>query len=657
MQATAATPSGTPSEWLLTNTVGSFAMGTPQRCPTRKYHGLLIARPVDGGTPQHILAEVDERILVGDAEYALASFQYDSCVHPDGAQYQTGFIAAPPTWRYTCGDVQLERRLSLDEGHSSATIHYQVLAAPGDVELLLTPLLTGRRVHDLTQENSAVRSQACWNETVEVTFPGVREAVALGTTPTARVEHAAYWNRRVHYTEEERRGYPHVEDLYAPACFRLSVRSGDRIALRVAYGVPRDRGLHAEVGPTQATSEPTTTEQRDGDADRGANSSVVGQLMTAAAAYCVARPSTAQSPAGTASIVAGFPWFGEWGRDAFIALPGLTLARGQHALAGQVLDHFRDHRQHGLIPNIVGPEGDGGDDHSVDATLFFIRAVQRVEQTCGSDFTRRWWPDVLALLEVLRSGRARGIAVESSGLLAADRRPRAMTWMDALIDGKAVTPRAPYAVEIQALFHDAVHYGLQIAGALDDSNFAQAWGDVPQLLQTSFLEMFDQGTHLADSSDGTVVDAAVRPNQLFAVSGDHPLVAGDLARAVLASVRRELLTPFGLRTLEPTHPDYRGRCEGTQPERDQTYHQGTVWPWLLGPYVDAVVTVEGARAARAEARRIITNFRPHLELGCIGHVSEIFDGDAPHTPRGAPAQAWSVSELLRIAKMRRGLRR
>lgn len=648
-------------EWLVSNRVGSFAMGTTDRRPTRKYHGLLIARPPDGTTPWHLLADVDDLLCVGSAEYPLASFHYDSCVHPHGDEQVTAFSDAPPTWTYRCGEVLLRRSVHLATDENSVVVRYEIVEAPHEVELLLTPQVTGRVVHELVTASDEVTFQP-GNLSAEVTFPGLPGALTLQAFPSADVEHAAYWNERVHYPEEEARGYPFVEDLFAPIRFRVRCAPGEHVTLRAAWGAPgsgyvTEPPMTTESPVATATESPATIATTDAAATPDSDGAeIVARLSRAAQAYCVERGAAA------ASVIAGYPWFGEWGRDAFIALPGLTLARGDYPTAAGILDHFRNNRKSGLIPNIVGP-GNDSDDHSVDATLFFIRAVRMVESAAGPELARRWWPDVLELLEVLRTGQSPGIVVQASGLLAADRRPRAMTWMDALVDDQAVTPRAPYAVEIQALFHDAIDYALDVAPRLAESatswpagygfatctEFVSYWQENLELLRESFHDMFDVGTHLADSCDGHYVETAVRPNQLFALIGERPLIDGELARKALQKVRECLLTPFGLRTLDPADPAYQGHCVGTQPERDRTYHQGTVWAWLLGPYVDAVAAVEGVAAAQQEALQIVEGLQTHLDSGCLGHVAEIFDGDAPHTPRGAPAQAWSVSELLRIA--------
>ncbi|MGE3165942.1 MAG: amylo-alpha-1,6-glucosidase [Planctomycetota bacterium] len=633
------------AEWLAVNRLGCFAMGTPCRLPQRKYHGLLVARSSAASEPWHTLAETSESLRIGANTYDLGSFSYGDCIHPQGYLYQVGFHPSPPTWRYRCGEATIIRQVRLAERARAVRIEYHIEAAPRDgLELTVSPLFTGRSAHHVGHESTSCSWRESADGAIEVSFADPRTTVRLRGTGQPQRLGDSYWNRQVQYPEERRRGYPEREDLYRPVGFRWQLRAGSRVAVTVSLDDIGDeawddaalaRASLAAGGPVEV--------------------SVEERLARAAADYVI------ETDDGRASVIAGYPWFGEWGRDALIALPGLTLARGEPTLAGRVLDHFAAHRKDGLIPNIIGPDLATTNTDSVDATLFFVRAVRAVEEAAGPEVASRWWPTVLELLEVIREGRVPGVHVTREGLLSADRRPRALTWMDAIVDGEAVTPRAPFAVEIQALFHDAANYGLRIVGRLPSGtgasegpppakDLAVHWQEIVAQLERNFESWFACRSHLADSTDGTLRDTAVRPNQLFALIGLRPLVRGPLARGVLASVRRCLLTPVGLRTLDPEDPRYRGRCEGSQRERDLAYHQGTVWPWLLGPYVDAVAAVEGATAARAAAASIVDGFRGHMDRACWGHVSEIFDGAEPHYARGAPAQAWSVAELLRIAR-------
>lgn len=631
------------AEWLVVNRIGCFAMGTPCRLPQRKYHGLLVSRSNATSEPWHVLAETSEWLRVADQTFELGSFYYDDCIHPLGYLHQTDFEPTPPTWRYRCGATLVARRLRLAEREPAVEIEYTIESSPGQVELDVAPLLTGRCAHHLQFERSGPRVHRHEDGALEVWLPDTPASVHLQSPNGGAHTGETYWNRQVHYPEERRRGYPDREDLYVPARFRWSLRAGERVLLRVSLG---------PMPPPEAWVE--TERHAEGGSER-TPAPLEHRLEQAASAYVI------ETGERRASVIAGYPWFGEWGRDTFIALPGLTLARGDHARAAEVLDHFAAHRKDGLIPNVIGPDFDSTNTHSVDATLFFVRAVRAVEEAAGAQFARRWWPTVIELLESLRGSRAVGVQVTNDGLLAADRRPLAMTWMDAIVDGEAVTPRAPLAVEIQALFHDAALYGLRIlgraargeawdAGIAKPNETAVPWHEIVSKLERNFLPRFRCGSHLADSVNGARRDTAVRPNQLFALIGARPLVRGTLAKSTLDAVRRSLLTPMGLRTLDPEDPRYRGRCEGTQRERDLAYHQGTVWPWLVGPYLDAVASVEGPKAALEETARVAEGFRGHLDRACWGHVSEIFDGDAPHMARGAPAQAWSVAELLRVLR-------
>lgn len=621
-------------EWLLTNARGAFAMGTPARLPLRKYHGLLIARIRGFPEPLHILAEVGETARLGEVERELGAFRYRDATHPKGFELLRSFQPRPlPVWTYDLGGATLTRTLALHPHRPMAEIRYR-LSGEEPAELRLFPFFSARSVHALSHENPFLCGQgASAPDGLRLAFyPGFPD-LRVRTSPASPLERDGFWNRSVLYEEEVGRGYDGLEDLFCPGGFRLGLKPGEEVSLEVEV-------LAGAVEPP-AAPRPAPKEDR----------SLVPRLEEAAEDFLV------ETEPGRASVIAGYPWFGEWGRDTFVALPGLLLARGEMDRAAAVFDFHGRFLKEGLVPNILGADPSSSDAHSVDATLFFIRALRMGEAQARRlgrpDWAGPWGEGGLALLDALEGNRSGFVRVESSGLLWADARPRALTWMDASVDGTAVTPRAPYAVELNALFYDAVLYGLDWAKRLGHHAFVRRWEDVAQAFPETFRARFwlpDRG-YLADAHDGEAPDEALRPNQLFALATAKPLLEPEEARSVLRTVRERLLTPYGLRTLAPDHPSYRGTCQGVQRERDLAYHQGTVWPWLMGPYADAVLAVEGPARFKAEVAPFLRSVRGHLDEACLGQVSEIFDGDAPHAPRGAPAQAWSVGEALRVALM------
>lgn len=610
-------------------------MGTPTRLPFRKYHGLLIARIPGFPEPLHVLAEVGETIRLGETERELGAFRYRDTIHPRGFELLRSFQDRPlPVWTYDLGDAALTRTLALHPHRPVAEIRYRI-SGKEPAELRLFPFFSARSTHALSRENPFLCGQGTSGaEGIRLAFYRGFPELGVRTSPASPLEGAGFWNRSVLYEEEERRGYDGLEDLFCPGVFRLSLRPGEEVSLEVKV----------LAGSEEPPAFPRPSPKRDPRA-------LVPRLEEAAGDFLV------ETEPGRATVIAGYPWFGEWGRDTFVALPGLLLARGKMDRAAAVFDFHGHFLKGGLVPNILGADPSTSDVHSVDATLFFVRALRMGDAEARRrgcpDWAAPWADGVLSLLDALREHASGFVRVESSGLLRADARPRALTWMDASVDGAAVTPRAPYAVELNALFYDAVIYGLDSARRLGRLDFVRRWEGVAQAFPEAFRARFwlpDRG-YLADAHSGEAPDEALRPNQLFALTSAKPLLAPEEARSVLRAVRERLLTPCGLRTLAPDHPSYRGSCQGAQRERDLAYHQGTVWPWLMGPYADAVLKAEGPARLRAEVAPFLRFMRGHLDQACLGHVSEIFDGDAPHAPRGAPAQAWSAGEALRVALM------
>ncbi len=603
----------TDTEWLQTNARGSFSMGTASRIPTRKYHGLLIVRDVGQDQPLHVLLEVSERLDTPQGSFELGTFAYPSGIFPLEHAPIGRFEALPhPLWSYQLGELTLLRELWLDPEQDSVTLRYHISGPTAGVRLYVRPLLTCRPLHKLTQENPSLNGRTTIRPD-SVTLRPYRElpAVQMQTSPAARFLGVGYWNRDLCYTAERDRGHEFSEDAYCPGQFLFELEQTQQCELRI--GVP------AAAASTPDEAPGTELEQ------------AADQFLT-------------DGP----GIIAGYPWFGEWGRDTFIALPGLTLARGEHQTACAILDRWSAVRINGLVPNILP-----ADVHSIDASLWFVRAVQALEAAAGPELADRYAPVIGELLECLRHPTALGTHQTEDGELWVEPGPRPLTWMDAIVDGQPVTPRAPLAVEIQALYHNALRYGARQARRSGLGRAADAWDETASRLGDVFLRRFwleDVG-YLADVHDGTTPDRALRPNQLIAAGlPDSPLPA-ELASRLLGPVDEWLLTPFGLRTLSPEHPDYRGQCAGGPAERDAAYHQGTVWPWLLGPYADTLLRALPEDEAHYRIDDLLAPFSTHLEDACAGQISEIFDGDDPHTPRGAPAQAWSVAELLRLARL------
>jgi len=625
-----------PPEWLEADGLGGFASGTASGLRTRRYHALLaVARTPPTG--RVVLVAAIEATLVGAGErQALSSHVYDPDVlHPDGLTRLAGFTHEPwPRWTFgLAGGASATFELFVPRGAPAVVLRWRVERASPGARLEVRPLLAARGLHQLEAERGDLdlaprKSGGTWSFELSPNVP----RLAVSCAGTFRAE--PLWYRRFLLREERARGFDHLEDLASPGVFELDPARGPASIVFAATGdgLPELAGGGAEELAA---------------AERERRARFASPLERAAEAYLVRRG------AGK-SLVAGYPWFTDWGRDTFIAMRGLYLGRPD--VARGILVEWSRHVSAGLLPNRFVDEGSEPDLNSVDAALWFVVAAHETLAAAGAegDWPRGARAALRAAIEAILEGYRRGtryrIGVRADGLVAAGEGGSQLTWMDARSRGTAVTPRVGKPVEIQALWINALRAG----EALDPR-----WRELRERAQSSFEERFwnaERGC-LFDVVDADHVpgaaDASLRPNQILAVGGlPHALLAGERARSVVDVVERELWTPLGLRTLAPGDPRYVGRYVGGPDARDAAYHQGTAWPWLIGPFVEAWVRVRGSGGgARRRAReRFVQPLLEHLGAAGLGHVSEIADGDAPHAPRGAPFQAWSLGELLRLER-------
>ncbi|MDE2992917.1 MAG: glycogen debranching enzyme N-terminal domain-containing protein [Chloroflexota bacterium] len=649
-------------EWLVTNGRGSYASGTVAGTNTRRYHGLLVAalHPPLGRTL--LVAALDTTVepVAGTSPTPLHVHEYhDGTVAPHGHRHIEAFALHDgiPTWTYGFAGGRLTRTVWMEHGRDITYVRYALAPESDPIVLRLAPLCTFRDYHTLTQGHPD------WRFIVEpheesVTLRAWPEAPPywLWLDRPAHFTRREEWSWRFLYRVERDRGLDHLEDLYVPGDFAVtlapgktvtvvltnesaaaaSAAAGDRAALARARArarlLPRQAGINATADPVAAA------------------------LCLAADQCLVARGSpAAASTAGT--ILAGYPWFADWGRDTMIALPGLTLATGRIREAEAILRVFADHVQDGLLPNRFPDEGDIPEYNTADATLWYFHAIARVlahsdDAASGALDRERLLTDLYPVLRRIVTRHLRGtrhhIHVDpDDGLLYAGEPGVQLTWMDAKVGDWVVTPRIGKPVEINALWLHALNRMAEWAialGATDDATEYHRW-----LSQgaASFAARFwyAAGGFLYDVVDGPEGDdGSLRPNQVIATALPETPLSADQRRRVVEIVTEHLLTPMGLRSLAPGDDHYRGSYTGDVWQRDGAYHQGTVWPWLIGPFIDSHLAVYGDRV---RARRLLEPLAAHLGTAGLGSVSEIFDGDPPHTPGGCYAQAWSVAELLR----------
>jgi len=629
----AAAEAAPDAEWLTTNAGGSFAMGTIDRCPRRKYHGLLTIREPGIGEPLNMVAEVEEWFQVGDEHVALHSYNWGNAVEPHGVDYLTCFEPLP-RWTYQFSGLTVTREVWLEDHTDAVWIRYSIEGLTQPVDLRLRPLIRCRPIHELTFANPFLNGEIDIEDgkslrTVMHPYKNVPALITSlhGVAGTFRAD--GHWYEGVHYEWERERGYDDAEDLFTPGEFHLTLEHDGAFCIRLGTAPPASHDpqvLSSLLSPRR---------------------SFVQELDDAADAYLV------ELDGNRTGIIAGYPWFGEWSRDALIALPGLCLARNEVDKALGILESLADRLENGLVPNIPQSGDVPSNAESIDASLLFIRATALTAKRTRSRRIKALQETCLDLIEQIGAGADPRVRVDAQGFLLVDHGPWALTWMDALVDDDPVTPRQGYAVDLNALWLSGLGTTLRWAKKLRP-DFVEEWSETAKKLSEHFEEKFwlqDQG-FLTDTHDGHNADGQLRPNQLWALA--LPGVPIDKAhkKRALAAVRDKLLTPVGLRTLSPDDPAYQPFYRGGQLDRDRAYHQGTVWPWLLGLYADAVAATDGPEAAAEEMMPVLAALCAHLRTeGCIGQIGEVFDGDAPHRPGGTPAQAWSVSEVLRVAKM------
>jgi predicted glycogen debranching enzyme len=631
-------------EWLEADGLGGFASGTVDGLRTRRYHALLLCATTPPTGRMVLVNGIEAWAETNERSYALTSQRYHPDVlHPDGHRRIIDFRHEPwPKWRYRLEDgTEIDYEVIVRHGTGETLLSWRRVKGQGPLHLHVRPLLSGRDYHALHRENSGFdfSPHLCAEAIVWTPYPGVPAIVA---TTNATYRHEPVWYRKFVYVEEQQRGLDCIEDLASPGTFTWDLGEQEAVLILRA-------GIGRETGPNSDQSEPAADSARrirDDEARR--RTGFPSALDRAADAYVVQR-------GGGKTIVAGYPWFTDWGRDTFIAMRGLCLARGQLDAARDMLLAWADTVSQGMLPNLFPDGASEPEYNSVDASLWYVIAVH--EYLAAAEAARasggvaeKLRKAVEAVVEGYAAGTRFGIRMDADGLLAAGVPGVQLTWMDAKIGDWVVTPRIGKPVEVQALWLNA----LRIVG-----QWAPNWKAHFERGLASFRRRFwreDAGC-LHDVVDVDHVagrtDSSFRPNQIFAVGGlPYAVLDGQPARRVVDEVESKLLTPLGLRSLAPGSEGYRPRYEGGVWERDSAYHQGTVWPWLMGPFVEAWLRVRGhTAAAKTQAReRFLTPLLEHLNTAGLGHVSEIADAEPSHTPRGCPFQAWSLGELLRILK-------
>lgn len=647
-------------EWLVTNGLGGYASGSVAGVLTRRYHGLLVAAHAAPIGRVVLLSHVGEVVTLPDGRrFSLtATEQAGGLTEFHAAQTLEEFRLEQglPTWRFAFGPVILEKRLLMPHRQNTVHVRYRLVQGEGSIGLELRPAMHFRS-HDapVDQPLAGPYALTAVENRYEVSSPQqpVLRMVANGPVSAFVVEPRTI--AQVLYRTEAGRGYPSVGDLWSPGVFRIRLEAGHAVTL-IASSEPWETML--ALSPDEAWEAERQRRRRlVGRAAPPLRDGVGAELVLAADQFIVEPAGRAEETARARAagdevrtVIAGYHWFTDWGRDTMISLEGLTLVTGRDTEGGEILRTFARYMRNGLIPNLF-PEGRReGLYHTADATLWFFHAIARYVERTGDRQT------LSVLLPRLRESAARhlegtwfGIRVDpNDGLLVQGADGYQLTWMDAKVDDWVVTPRRGKAVEINALWYNALRLLEQWLREDGDEGAAREIGGHADRARASFNSRFwyEEGGYLYDVVDGpSGPERCCRPNQLLAISLPHPVLDEARWAAVVDVVERRLLTPVGLRSLAPGERDYKPQYYGDLRARDAAYHQGTVWGWLIGPFVDAWLRVHPGRTS--EARRFLEGFPRVLDQACIGSISEIFDAEPPFEPRGCIAQAWSVAELLR----------
>lgn len=640
----AAMPIDLTSEWLEADGLGGFASGTVSGIRTRRYHALLLPATTPPTGRMVFVNGFDAWVRTPRGLFAISSQMYPADVfHPDGVERIRRFEYRPwPSWEFQIEEgLRVRQEIFVPRGRSMVIVRWRALNPATQATLTLRPFLSGRDYHVLQRENSDF-SGASTIQLPEVVWRPYANLPPVIAFTNGGYQAEVAWYKNFLYEEERRRGMDFLEDLASPGQFSWELSDSEAVLILASGDHWRGALRDAEAVSTHAE------ELRMREQDRRAQFS--HPLHLSADAYIVAR-NTGKT------IIAGYPWFTDWGRDTFIALRGLCIATGRLADLALIFRQWLGHVSQGMLPNRFPDLGAEPEFNSVDASLWFIVAAQEFltswQRRYGSESPLR--PELHSAMEAIltgyRDGTRYGIQMDADSLIRAGQPGVALTWMDAIVAGKPVTPRIGKPVEVQALWINA----LRIV-----ANFSTSWEPVYKSALDAFTEKFwdEEAGHLHDVIDADhepgKVDSTFRINQIFAVGGlPLKLFKGDQACRIVDEVERRLWTPLGMRTLAPGEPGYMSQYEGAVAVRDGAYHQGTVWPWLIGPFAEAWLrTRENTPEIRAQAAvQFLQTFHDHLNGSGLGHISEILDADPPHTPKGCPFQAWSLGEYLRLQKL------
>ena len=648
-------------EWLITNGLGSYASSSVPGINTRKYHGLLVAALDPPGNRTVCLSKLDEDMLVGDGVFRLGANEFHDVIYPEGYKLIKDFSINPfPNYNYDLGNVQVNKTIFMQKNKNAVIVKYRITNQNNsDATARLYPLLTCRYYHTVIYQ-----SQIPLNFTLnsagaqfQVVFQRPQATIICRSTD-GEFKEAVNWVNHIHYRDEALRGETNVDDCFQPGYFEVQIPPNMEkefaITCAVSHETQQANAISNSIGTIISGVKNSFNQELNQKEELLSNfhrdqpdvptSDWLNWILLAADSFMV------ENGAGGKAVIAGYHWFETWGRDTFISLPGLMLVTGKCDAAKDILQTYIQYCKSGLIPNFISDKSGIPVYDTVDATLWYVNAVlQYVKYTGDFEFVKEaLWEKLQDIVENHQKGTLFGIHVDNDGLLM--HGPR-LTWMDAKVGNDVITPRTGKAVEIQSLWYNTLRTMELFANKFDVQTLAEKYGAMANQARQSFNQKFwnPKENCLFDVIDDKA-DESIRPNQIFAVSLEYPVLEGEKCRKVIDVVNRELVTPYGLKTLSVSDPKFVGKCMGDSRSRDMAYHNGTIWPWLLGPYVTAYLKVNDysiqARQQTLE-NLVLPLFTTGIHQGGLGTMNEIYDCDPPNEPRGCIAQAWSLAEPLR----------
>lgn len=630
-------------EWLETNGIGGYASGTVAGMHTRGYHALLVAPTQIPLRRLIMLSQLEEIVVYNGQKYPLSANQYRDAIMPQGYLYLEEFRLDPfPVFLYRLADLLLEKRVFMSHGHNLTWFLYRLLTpTDSEVRLFVRPQVNFRSIHLRKRERRFLNTHHDLAERVVRLIPD-------GALPTLNIyhnaaafEHSAMWYQNLYYREEEERGLDCQEDLFSPGVLSYVLTPNETFF--AAATTETLVNPNAEAAATDEIARRQALTENLAPSDEFSR-----QLLLAADQFLVQRGEGL-------SVMAGYPWLGDCGRDAMVALPGLTLATGWYSKARSLLASYAGFCQEGLLPNHFAEDSNRPMYNTADAALWLFQSVHQYRQATGDiNFIRKkLWLTLTEIIDFYIKGTYYRVRMDDDGLINLPEEAAQLTWMDAQVGDWVVTPRSGKAVDVNALWYNALCILRDLAAELGEGEAQARYDALAQKVSAAYLPLFwnEKGGYLFDRVEDNFQDPVLRPNQLLAISLTHPLLTGDRAKHVLGLLRRELYTTFGFRTLNSGDEHYQGTYQGDMLSRESAAHQGTVWPWLLGAYADALLRVYGRTdAVKQELQQMIMPFMAHLRQVGLGTISEMFDGNPPHTARGCIARAWSVAEILRIQR-------